>query len=134
MERYHSTAGDPPSRDMTRHQRESMELEQQIAEFLASGGKIQVVGAQMREEPEPFVINPQTTPVYNDELPAVAKAPPRKERRKQAATAQEYETLAVKIIVEAALGSSVMQTARSLGIPVARCQAIADQHRVQFHG
>ncbi|GAB3389663.1 hypothetical protein [Azotobacter armeniacus] len=68
MERYHSIADDPPSRDMTRHQLDALELERQVAEFLARGGKIRQIGAQTRNTPEPFVINPRTTPVYNDPL------------------------------------------------------------------
>lgn len=65
MERYHSIAGDPPRRDMQSQLAASAQLEQQIAKFLARGGKAHEVGAQMRATPEPFVINPRTTPVYN---------------------------------------------------------------------
>lgn len=64
----HPIFSDPPGRDMARHRRDALELERQVADFLARGGKIQQVGAQMRNAPEPFVINPHTTPVYNDLL------------------------------------------------------------------
>jgi hypothetical protein len=65
MERYHSVAGDPPRRDMQSQLAASAQLKQQITQFLESGGKVHEVGAQMRATPEPFVINPRTTPVYN---------------------------------------------------------------------
>lgn len=44
------------------------------------------------------------------------------------------ERLAVKIILEAALGGSPRVIARNLRIPLNRCLAIAEQCRVQFHG
>lgn len=88
MERYHSTAGDPPSRDMTSAQRESKRLEEQVAEFLARGGQIQQVGVQMRQEALPYVIHYDRTPVYNPELrdksfvPKAAKTPAPASREK----------------------------------------------------
>lgn len=66
MERYHDIAGDPPRSDMLAKEVERLRLEQQMAEFLARGGEVQQLGHQMRKSPEPFVINPRTTPVYNE--------------------------------------------------------------------
>ncbi|MDE9812406.1 hypothetical protein ACUS6W_17835 [Pseudomonas aeruginosa] len=65
MERYHDTAGDPPRRDVAAKASERAALAEQMAAFLERGGSIKEVGHQMREAPEPFVINPLTTPVYN---------------------------------------------------------------------
>jgi len=38
------------------------------------------------------------------------------------------------IIIEAALGGTPAEIARSLRIPLSRCLAIAEQCHVQFHG
>ncbi|MDG9783674.1 hypothetical protein [Metapseudomonas otitidis] len=65
MERYHDTAGDPPRRDEAAKAAERAMLEGQVEAFLARGGQVRLVGHQMRKAPEPFVINPRTTPVYN---------------------------------------------------------------------
>ncbi|WP_373389026.1 hypothetical protein [Pseudomonas alcaligenes] len=46
---------------------------------------------------------------------------------------QSDERLAVKIIIEAALGGSPRVIARNLQIPLPRCRAIAKQYHVQFH-
>jgi len=75
MERYHSTAGDPPRRDMTAKAGERAELERQMAEFLARGGQVQQVGAQMADKAVPFVINARTTPVYSPELAPTTSQP-----------------------------------------------------------
>lgn len=45
---------------------------------------------------------------------------------------QSDERLAVKIIIEAALGGSPRVIARNLQIPLPRCRAIARQYHVQF--
>lgn len=65
MERYHDTAGDPPRRDAAVKAADRAALADQMEAFLARGGRVQEIGHQMREAPEPFVINPLTTPVYN---------------------------------------------------------------------
>ncbi|MDH0894394.1 MULTISPECIES: hypothetical protein [unclassified Pseudomonas] len=66
MERYHTTAGEPPRRDNEAKAAASALLADQVEAFLARGGRVQEIGHQMRETPEPFVINVRTTPVYND--------------------------------------------------------------------
>lgn len=154
MERYHNTAGDPPSLDMTAHQKASQELAAQVAEFLARGGQIQQFGAKMSDKPDTFVINPHTTPVYNSalaparkkaasssepiviedqQLPAPVTEQKPKAARKPKQQSPVDERLAVKIIVEAALGTPPRKIARNLQIPLNRCLAIAEQCRVQFH-
>ncbi|HEJ5290246.1 TPA: hypothetical protein ACKR0F_006368, partial [Pseudomonas aeruginosa] len=65
MERYHSTAGDPPRRDADVKRQEAQELDELVQQFLAGGGQIEKVGYKMRELPDTFVINPMKTPVYN---------------------------------------------------------------------
>lgn len=65
MQRYHDTAGDPPRSDLQIKEAERVRLEQQVADFIASGGTVQQIGYQMSTSPEPFVINARTTPVYN---------------------------------------------------------------------
>ncbi len=66
MERYHTTAGDPPHLHSEAKASASAMLAEQVEAFLARGGRVQEIGHQMRETPEPFVINVRTTPVYND--------------------------------------------------------------------
>ncbi|HHJ1676260.1 TPA: hypothetical protein ACQGUZ_006458, partial [Pseudomonas aeruginosa] len=68
MERYHSTAGDPPRRDADVKRQEAQELDELVQQFLAGGGQIEKVGYKMRELPDTFVINPMKTPVYNGAL------------------------------------------------------------------
>ncbi|ELK4822966.1 hypothetical protein RVS34_002303 [Pseudomonas aeruginosa] len=68
MERYHSTAGDPPRRDADVKRQEAQELDELVQQFLAGGGQIEKVGYKMRELPDTFVINPMRTPVYNGAL------------------------------------------------------------------
>ncbi|HGE2153700.1 TPA: hypothetical protein ACGJXQ_005453, partial [Pseudomonas aeruginosa] len=49
MERYHSTAGDPPRRDADVKRQEAQELDELVQQFLAGGGQIEKVGYKMRE-------------------------------------------------------------------------------------
>ncbi len=85
MERYHSTAGDPPRRDADVKRQEAQELDELVQQFLAGGGQIEKVGYKMRELPDTFVINPMKTPVYNGALAenSSLKAKPAARARKQ---------------------------------------------------
>lgn len=65
MEHYHNAAGNPPLRDVAAKEADRVMLAEQVEAFLARGGRVQEIGHLMREAPEPFVINPMTTPVYN---------------------------------------------------------------------
>lgn len=111
---------------------ERAELEQQMAEFLARGGQIQQVGAQMVDK-VPFVINAKTTPVYTPQQATPVVQPASKVVRQYRARPDD-ESIAVKIILEAALGGTPVEIAQSLRISLSRCRAIAEQYRVQFHG
>lgn len=87
-----------------------------------------VVAAAPAPEPEVLL---QEAPAsvsesaHQEHTPTMAKPKPVK---------LDDEHLAVKIIVEAALGGSPRVIARNLHIPLNRCLAIAEQCRVQFHG
>ncbi|MFU6621989.1 hypothetical protein ACM8AB_27955 [Pseudomonas aeruginosa] len=76
MERYHSTAGDPPRRDADVKRQEAQELDELVQQFLAGGGQIEKVGYKMRELPDTFVINPMKTPVYNEPWPRIRRSKP----------------------------------------------------------
>lgn len=75
--------------------------------------------------PDPEILLQDVAAPITEAAPARAKPNPFK---------QDDERLAVKIIVEAALGGSPRVIARNLRIPLNRCLAIAEQCRVQFHG
>ncbi len=159
MERYHSTAGDPPRRDIPADNiLASLELQQLTEQFLAQGGQIQRVGVQMRETPLPYVVNGRrqalrdagmldpTPPAPARQAEAKPKAPrpandvqPKPKNPKATAkpkqaqrAATEYELLVAKILMHAALGDSASDTARALHIPVSRCKAIAKQNNVRW--
>lgn len=150
----HPIFSDPPSRDMTAAQQRQQELDAQIEAFLAKGGQIQAFDQLHRPvESAPwsaFTINPRKAspaPIAEPVAPAVeapkspmVETPPpeiptsKPERaRKARFSTQDEERLAVKIIVEAALGSSPRVIAKNLHIPLNRCQAIAEQYHVHFH-
>ncbi len=46
MERYHSTAGDPPRRDADVKRQEAQELDELVQQFLAGGGQIEKSGTR----------------------------------------------------------------------------------------
>lgn len=46
MERYHSTAGDPPRRDADVKRQEAQELDELVQQFLAGGGRSRKSGTR----------------------------------------------------------------------------------------
>lgn len=148
----HPLFPDAPSRDMTKAQERQAELDAQIEAFLAKGGEIKAFDNLCRPvESRPWgskSLHP--VPQAPAKVPAVktepaAKAPtadivaPQPEVLPQeptpaepVQTEQSDERLAVKIIIEAALGGSSRVIARNLQIPLPRCRAIAKQYHVQF--
>ncbi|NMY40517.1 hypothetical protein HBN76_04295 [Pseudomonas sp. WS 5013] len=146
---------------MTKAQERQAGLDAQIEAFLANGGEIKAFDNLRRPvESGPWrskSIHPaQQAPV---EVPPIKAKPAAKAQAKPAPAPapsvevaapppevllqepaqvepvkaeQSDERLAVKIIIEAALGGSPRVIARNLQIPLPRCRAIARQYHVQF--
>lgn len=88
--------------------------------------QLPVVEAVSTPEPEVLL---QETPVSES-----ARQQPAPTKVKTKSVDLDDERLAVKIIVEAALGGSPRLIARNLHIPLNHCLAIAERCHVQFHG
>lgn len=127
----------PPSTDMTAAQERQRELDAQIEVFLAKGGKIQAFD-QLRRPVDltwsDFTINPHKCQTKSVPAANVEEAQPAAKPLRQYRARPDDERIAVKIILEAALGGTPVDIARSLRIPLSRCLAIAEQCPVQFHG
>lgn len=155
----HPIFSDAPSRDMTKAQERQTQPDAQIEAFLANGGEIKAFDNFSRPvESSPWCsqsIHParqgpakvpaakaqaKPAPAPKPLSPAVEVVAPQPEvLLQESATVESVEAeqsderLAVKIIIEAALGGSPRVIARNLQIPLPRCRAIAKQYHVQFH-
>lgn len=150
----HPIFPDAPSRDMTKAQERQAELDAKIEAFLAKGGEIMAFDNLRRPvESGPWrskSIHPmQQAPVEVPPIKAKPSRPapvrpievmepepevlPQEPAQAEPVQAEQSdERLAVKIIIEAALGGSPRVIARNLHIPLPRCRAIARQYHVQF--
>ena len=145
---------------MTKAQERQAQLDAQIEAFLANGGEIKAfdnlrrpvdsspwrskpihTAQQALAEAQQFSAKPAAKAVSAPEQPAQAvEAATNQPEVLLQETApvepveaeQSDERLAVKIIIEAALGSSPSVIARNLQIPLPRCRSIARQYHVQF--
>ncbi len=157
----HPIFPDAPSKDMTKAQERQAELDAQIEAFLANGGQIMAFdnlrrpvdsspwrsksiypAQQAPAEVQPLRAKPAAQAVSTPEQPAQAVGaaanqpevlPQEPAPVEPVEAEQSDERLAVKIIIEAALGGSPRVIARNLQIPLPRCRAIAKQYHVQFH-
>lgn len=125
MERYHSTAGDPPQRLDDSRRQESLELAVLTAQFLARGGKIQYLEPQRRDSQEMLIISPAGSRLEGRRFGHEDITPSSLNRQQQA-------DLATAIMAEAAMGNPIARVAQQLQIPPKTCLAIAKRHHVQF--
>lgn len=140
MERYHDTSRDPLPLVSPQHEIERQRLADATAAFLASGGQVQQVGFQMKAAPETFVINAKKTPVYAhlfvrpDDEPLCVKPEPKPVPQHVTDAIQELRrtSLSVRLMVQATLGATPAQAARSVGIPEKRARQIARDHNIKF--
>lgn len=132
----HPLYPDAPSRELTAAAERQAALDVQIAAFLKQGGQIQAFDNLQRPVEmtyTSFAINPKKAQAVSPS--AIPRKKPRKPAKPTAIgrVKPADEQLAVKIIVEAALGATPAEIAKALRIPVNRCVAIAEQCHVQFH-
>ncbi|MBG4115699.1 hypothetical protein I5F41_34750, partial [Pseudomonas aeruginosa] len=146
MERYHSTAGDPPRRDADVKRQEAQELDELVQQFLAGGGQIEKVGYKMRELPDTFVINPMKTPVYNGALaensslkakPAAPRTQSKTEPQRSPAPVPALQPapgvnpkvwLSRMIAAQALLAAQTARLARELGVSDAELRRLGRRH------
>ncbi|QQW13548.1 hypothetical protein HUS13_02720 [Pseudomonas aeruginosa] len=85
MERYHSTAGDPPRRDADVKRQEAQELDELVQQFLGRRRADRESRVQDARAAGHFRHQPMKTPVYNGALAenSSLKAKPAAPRRKQ---------------------------------------------------
>ncbi|MBG6517314.1 hypothetical protein I5I76_04805 [Pseudomonas aeruginosa] len=153
MERYHSTAGDPPRRDADVKRQEAQELDELVQQFLAGGGQIEKVGYKMRELPDTFVINPMKTPVYNGALaensslkakPAAPRTQAKTEPQRSPAPLPALQPapgvnpkvwVSRMIKAQALLAAQTARLARELGVSDAELRRLGRRHGMEvFHG
>lgn len=132
----HPLYPDAPSREMSAAAERQAALDFQIAAFLKSGGQIQAFDNLQRPVEmtyTSFAINPKKAQAVPPG--AASRKKPRKPAKPTSIgrVTPADEQLAVKIIVEAALGGTPAEIAHALHIPIDRCVAIAEQCHVQFH-
>jgi hypothetical protein len=143
MQRYHDINKDPLPIHSPQHEIERTWLDQQVAEFLARGGKVQQVGYQMSNAPATFVIDAQRSPVYAhlfvpatspEPLPAISTEV-REVAADQAKTVQlddqDVQHAAV-IMASAALGESPKWIAKKHHMTEKRVRQIARDYRIPF--
>ncbi|ELC0914521.1 hypothetical protein RSZ15_002391 [Pseudomonas aeruginosa] len=153
MERYHSTAGDPPRRDADVKRQEAQDLDELVQQFLAGGGQIEKVGYKMRELPDTFVINPMKTPVYNGALAensslkaklAAPRTQSKTEPQRSPAPVPALQPapgvnpkvwLSRMIAAQALLAAQTARLARELGVSDAELRRLGRRHGMEvFHG
>lgn len=138
MNRYHDPSTDPLPIRSPYHEAERQRLEQLTADFLATGGRIQEVGCQMRDK-YTFVIDPSRSPLYahlfaqpeDRELPAPLTAQAEPESALPAEL-MPAEQLASRLMVQAALGASPKAAADAVGISEKHARQLARDFHIKF--